>query len=88
MNNFTVIPDDDKAILIAAKQEVERAYESTKWSKIADEMKKRGTTLYKGAVLARQYKKMILEAEDLPPVAAAPKMGGKQAAEVNDDSDE
>lgn len=86
MNNFTVIPDKDKAILIAAKQEVEIVFEREKWAKVAHEMQKKGTALYQGAVLERQHKKMMLDAENLPPVGTSAKKGAKAEAEPDGES--
>lgn len=41
-------------------------------------MEIQGTCLYQGIVLERQHKKMMLEAEDLPPVGSTSKKKKKE----------
>lgn len=65
-SNFTVIPDEDKASLIAAKQFVEDKFDTEKWERIAAVMEQKGTQKYVPEVLYIQYKKMMLGAEYLP----------------------
>ncbi|TKA83967.1 hypothetical protein B0A55_00212 [Friedmanniomyces simplex] len=66
-SNFVVIKEEDNQHLLKAKIEVEAAFEKEKWGLIATAMEKNGTDLYKGEVLQKQYKKLMLEANIAPP---------------------
>ena len=49
-------------------------------------MENQGTALYKGAVLERQHKKMMLDAEELPPIGSSKKKSGKAATVADDET--
>jgi len=51
--------------LIEAKQEIEADFEREMWSKIAERMVAKGADDYKADALHRQYKKLMLLADDL-----------------------
>ncbi|KAK3056908.1 hypothetical protein LTR09_001946 [Extremus antarcticus] len=64
-SNFVVIKEEDNAKLIEAKQEIEADFEREMWSKIAERMVAKGADDYKADALHRQYKKLMLLADDL-----------------------
>jgi hypothetical protein len=65
--NFTVLREEDIAILIAAKREVEDAFELQKWELVSQVMQKNGSEEYPHIVLKRQYKKMMVSGGAIPP---------------------
>ena len=68
MNNMAMVKDEDKAKLIAFKQQIEKEWEEEKWKKISVELAKDGGLVYEPGVLQRVYRNMILQAENLPPI--------------------
>ncbi|KAK1814946.1 hypothetical protein LTR12_010644 [Friedmanniomyces endolithicus] len=66
-SNFVVIREEDNQILLEAKIDVEAAFEKEKWGLIAAAMEKKGADSYRGEVLHKQYKKMMLQANLAPP---------------------
>ena len=51
--------------MIEAKQEVEAGFEKEKWNLVAQAMKEKGTEEYRPDALARQYKKLMVFAQEL-----------------------
>ncbi|EMC96835.1 hypothetical protein BAUCODRAFT_491041 [Baudoinia panamericana UAMH 10762] len=67
MINFTVIKEEDKPKMLEAKQEIEREFEEVKWEKIAERVAEKGGDAYKGGAICRLYKKIMAEANIMPP---------------------
>ncbi|KAK5175427.1 uncharacterized protein LTR77_000566 [Saxophila tyrrhenica] len=64
-SNFVVIRESDNPKLIEAKQEVEAEFEREKWGQIAERMVSKGAERYKGDALNRQYKKLMVFAQEM-----------------------
>jgi len=45
-DNFAVVRDEDKALLLVAKKEVEEEFEAEKWNRIARAVEAKGGVLY------------------------------------------
>ena len=87
--NFTVIKEEDNGRLIEAKREVEDAFEKEKWHRIAEKVVSKGGDQYEGGVLARQYKKLMLSVDAMPPPSVRdPDFDGVTVDGDDDDDDD
>ncbi|KAK3075377.1 hypothetical protein LTR53_001382 [Teratosphaeriaceae sp. CCFEE 6253] len=68
VGNLVAIRAEDHERLLQAKIEVENAYQKEKWGLVGLAMHKAGASeVYKGDVLQKQYKKLMLERDMGPP---------------------
>ena len=76
------LKDGEDAILLAAKETVERKFELEKWALIANEMRVQGTDDYPVIFLQKQYKELTTARPVYGPTATA-----TEAAAASDDND-
>lgn len=73
--NFAILNEEDNAILLQAKREIEDSFQAQKWKLVADVLKGKGGTDYTDCpiILQRQWKKLMVQGGAVMPAGIVDK---------------